>query len=188
MDFAGPLHNRMFLVVVDIHTKWIEGIPMSSATSLSTIQQLRPLFAQFGIPRTVVTDNGTCFTSEEFKSFLTKNGISHVQSAPYHPASNGLAKRAVCIVKKGLHKMKEGTLSDRLARFLISHHNTPHSTTGASPSELMFGRRIYTRLDVIKPSLETRMKRSQLQQKRGHDQHVRDRTFSAMEDMYFRNF
>ena len=162
----------MLLVVVDAHTKWTEVIPVSNATSLSTIQQLRTLFAQFGIPRTVVTDNGTCFTSEEFKSFLTKNGISHVRSALYHPALNGLAERAVRIVKEGLHKMKEGTLSDRLARFLIAYCNTLHSTTGASTSELMFGRRIdpsATRLDMIKPSLEARVERNQLRQKRGHD-------------------
>ena len=114
---------------------------MSNSTSLSTIQQLRTLLAQFGIPQTVVTDNGTCFTSEEFKSFLTKNGSSHARSAPYHPALNGLAERAVHIVKEGLHKMKEGTLSDRLARFLIAHRNMPHSTTGASLSELMFSQK-----------------------------------------------
>ena len=188
MDFAGPLDNRMLLVVVDAYTKWIEVIPMSNATSLSTIQQLRTLFAQFGFPRTVVTDNGTCFTSEEFKSFLTKNGISHVRSTPYHPASNGLAERAVRIVKEGLHKMKEGTLSDRSVRFLIAYRNTPHSTTCASPSELMFGRRIYTRLYLIKPSLEARVEISQLRRKRGHNQHTRDRTFTTKEEVYVRNF
>ena len=180
----------MLLFVVDAHTKWIEVIPMSNATLLSTIQQLQTLFAQFGIPRTVITDSGTCFTSEVFKSSLTKNGISHFQSALYHPALNGLAEHAVNIVKEGMHKTKEGTctLLDRLARFLIAYRNTPHSTTGASPSELMFGWRIYTRLDMIKPLLEAHVERSQLRQRKGHDKHAHDRTFRAKEDVYVRKF
>ena len=59
---------------------------------------------RFGLPETINTDNGTGFVSQEFEEFLRKNGISHVTSAPYHPASNGLAERAVQIVKKGLKK------------------------------------------------------------------------------------
>ena len=66
LDFAGPMLNHMFLVVVDAHTKWIEVVPTSNSTLFRTIQQLRTLFAQFGVPRTVVTDNGPCFISEEF--------------------------------------------------------------------------------------------------------------------------
>ena len=119
----------MFLVVVDAHTKWIEVVPMSNSTSFSPIQKLRTLFAQFGIPRTVVTDNGPCFISEEFREFMVMNGIHHIRSSPYNPASNGLAERAVCVLE-GFKKMKEGTISDNIARFLFSYRNLPHSTTG----------------------------------------------------------
>ena len=58
VDFAGPFKNLMFFVIVDAHTKWIEVFPMHSATSLTTFQQLRILFAPFGFLQTVVTDNG----------------------------------------------------------------------------------------------------------------------------------
>ena len=85
----------MFLVVIDAHSKWIEAVLLPAATSRLTIQQLRTIFACFGIPDTVVTDNGTCFVSSEFEQFLLENGIRHQKSAPYHPASNGLAERAV---------------------------------------------------------------------------------------------
>ena len=61
------------------------------------IQQLRITFAQFGISETVVLDNGQCFVSAEFEEFWSRNGIKHLKSAPYHPASNELAERAVQI-------------------------------------------------------------------------------------------
>ena len=67
LDFAGPFLNYMFLVIIDVHTKWLEAIPLRGATSQLTIQQLRTIFARFGLPDTVVTDNGTCFVSSEFE-------------------------------------------------------------------------------------------------------------------------
>ena len=69
IDFAGPLHDRMFLIVIDAHSKWMEVCPMLSSTSFATIQRLQTLLAQFGIPRTVVSDNGSCFISKEFQTF-----------------------------------------------------------------------------------------------------------------------
>jgi len=65
----------------------------------------------------LVTDNGSCFVSSEFENFLLKNGIKHITSAPYHPATNGLAERAVQIVKKGLKKEVGGSMAMRLAKF-----------------------------------------------------------------------
>ena len=111
LDYAGPFLGRMFLILIDAHSKWIEAFCTTSATSSATVECLRQVFAQFGVPETVVTDNGTCFTSDEFELFLKMNGIRHLTSAPYHPASNGLAERAVQIVKHGLKKVTQGTLS-----------------------------------------------------------------------------
>ena len=93
--------------------------------------------AQFGLPDTIVTDNGSCFVSEEFKAYLRKNGVQHITSAPYHPATNGLADGAVQIVKKGLKKVTEGTIRSRLAQILFSYRITPQATTNVSPSELL---------------------------------------------------
>ena len=65
-------------------------------------------------PEMVVTDNGTSFTSKEFEFFLEANGIRHLTLSPYHPASNGLAERTVQIVKQGLKKVTQGTLTTHL--------------------------------------------------------------------------
>ena len=74
---------------------------MSSVTSTLTIQCLRRIFATFGLPEVVVTDNGPSLVSDEFEAWLKRNGIRHKTSPPYHPATNGLAERAVQTVKRG---------------------------------------------------------------------------------------
>ena len=51
--------------------------------------------SRMGIPETLVTDNGPQFTSEVFQSFMKDNGRRHINGAPYHPATNGLAERLV---------------------------------------------------------------------------------------------
>ena len=94
---------------------------MSNITATSTIQRLTTLFAQFGIPDTIVSDNGPTFVSQEFREYLQRNGIHHITSAPYHRASNGLAERAVQIVKNGLKRDTNGTIYDRLARILFNY-------------------------------------------------------------------
>lgn len=63
LDFAGPVNGAMILVAVDSHSKWIEAIAMQHATTESTITALREIFSRFGIPRTIVSDNGTQLTS-----------------------------------------------------------------------------------------------------------------------------
>ena len=61
---------------------------------------------------------------------------------PYHHSSNGLVERAVQMFKNGFKKMSEGTVQEKLPRFLFSYHITPQTTTGMSPAELLMGRTI----------------------------------------------
>ena len=72
--------------------------------SQSKIEHLRTLFATHGLPEVLITDNGTQFTSTEFEEFVRKNGIQHVQVPPYHPSSNGMAKRTIRTLKEGPKK------------------------------------------------------------------------------------
>ncbi|UYV65610.1 K02A2.6-like [Cordylochernes scorpioides] len=107
---------------------------------------------RFGIPRTLVSDNGTGFTSEEFRQFMTRNGILHLWTAPFHPSSNGLAECAVQTIKTGLKKVQQGSISQRLAEILLGYRRTPIASIGKSPSEMMFGHNIRSRLDLILPN------------------------------------
>ena len=108
VDYAGPFLNRMFLIVVDAHSKWLEVHITANSTASVTIQKLRETFATLGLPQTLVSDNGPTFTSYEFQEFMKQNGIRHLKTAPYHPASNGLAERAVQTFKSAIKRMQGG--------------------------------------------------------------------------------
>ncbi len=128
-DFAGPFMGKTFLVLVDAHSKWFEVVETSSITSACTILKLRTVFATHGLPETLVTDNGPAFISDEFTTFLKQNGIKHVRTSPYHPASNGLAERAMQSFKAAMKKSPSVPFPTRVARFLFQYRLTPHTTT-----------------------------------------------------------
>jgi len=106
MDYAGSINNHMLLVVIDAFSKWIEVLPVKSASSSTTIEKLRALFATHGIPESVVSNNGSPFTGEEMKEFLLADGVKQITSSPYHPSSNGLVERAVLTCKTALNMPK----------------------------------------------------------------------------------
>ena len=105
LDFAGPYQGKMFLVIVDAYSKFLDIIPMTHATSSTTIAALRHTFSYFGLPEHLVTDNGSQFTSAEFQKFLRDNCVQHTTTAPDHPAINGLAERYVGDFKDKLNKI-----------------------------------------------------------------------------------
>ena len=102
LDFTGPFQGSMFLVAIDAHSKWPEVYAMSSTTAERTIEVLRYLFAAYGIPEKIVTNNGPQFVAQEFATFMKGNGVKYIRTIPYHPASNGLAERFVQSFKQGL--------------------------------------------------------------------------------------
>ena len=188
VDYAGPIGGKMLLVIVDAHSKWLEALTVTTATSQSTIEKLRSVFATHGLPEVLVTDNGTPFTSEEFAAFIKANGIKHMKSVPYHPASNGLVERGVQTLKAAIRKSGSGVnLETQLSRFLFQYRLTPHSTTGVSPAELMMNRRLRSRLDLLHPDMSQRVRQKQEQQKATHDQHTHKRTFEVGDWVSTRN-
>ncbi len=89
----------MVLVILDAHSKWTEVEEMKSTSSGKTVEALRSIFVRFGLPQQLVSDNRPQLVSEEFEVFMKANGIQHIQSAPYHPSTNGLAERFVQTMK-----------------------------------------------------------------------------------------
>ncbi|PFX12679.1 Uncharacterized protein K02A2.6 [Stylophora pistillata] len=105
----GPFLNSMLLVVVNAHSRWLEIEKMNTTTSAKTIETLQKLFARYGVPAQLVSDNGPQLTSEELQQFLKRNGIRHITSAPYHPATNALAERAIQSFKNATKSETEVT-------------------------------------------------------------------------------
>ena len=161
---------------------------MKSITSAATIEKLREMFATHGLPATAVSDNGSNFTGSEFQEFMKKNGIKHITVSPYHPASNGLAERAVRIFKEGYEKMEEGSVQTKLSRFLLSYRTTPHSTTGVPPAELLMKRKLHTQLNRLVPSVANRVRNKQAQQKAVHDYHAKEREMVEGQAVYAKDF
>ena len=82
VDFAEPFQGKMFFLIIDTHSKWPEIFQMNSTTVEETI----------GLPDLLVSDNGPQFTAHEFADFVSANGIRHIRTAPYHPASNSSSR------------------------------------------------------------------------------------------------
>lgn len=79
------------------------------------------------------------------------------------------------------------TPSHRLENFLLTYRSTPHATTNVAPCDLFLGRRIRTRLDLVKPNLERKVYERQAGQKQQHDQHARLREFTTGQSVWVRN-
>ncbi|CAK1591611.1 unnamed protein product [Parnassius mnemosyne] len=188
LDFMGPIAGKIYLVVVDAMSKWIEVHKMTSISANCLIYRLNELFSRFGLPRQIVTDNGAQFTSKEFEYFNKHNGIEHVFTAHYHPSSNGLAENAVRTLKRVIKKaLQDNQNIDRvLWAFLMYYRNVEHATTSESPAMLMFGRRIRTLLDVIKPDREGQVHQAQ---RRQQDAAAGvSRSFGKEEEVWYRQY
>ncbi|GFU76887.1 uncharacterized protein K02A2.6 [Trichonephila clavipes] len=159
VDFAGPIFEHTFFLIVDAHSKWLEVYPMKVTTTKKTIECLRDSFARFGLPRVLVSDNGSQFTSYEFQRFMHKNGVRHKTSAPFKPSSNGQAERYVATLKQSLRAMHkyEGTIQQKLSTFLMQYRKAPNVTTTLSPAMLFLKRDIRTRIDLLLPELKTKI-------------------------------
>ena len=188
LDYAGPFLGKMFLILIDSHSKWIDVHITSTSTTAVTIEKLQLTFSSLGLPEILVTDNGSSFTSSEFTDFVKANGIQHIKTVSYHPASNGLAERAVQTFKTCMKKLAGGSLQDRVNSFLFKYRTTPQTTTGISPAELLMGRKLRTHLDLLVPDIGERVRKRQNLQKHSRDLHAKDRQFQESDPVMAKNF
>ena len=160
-----------YLLVVDYYSRWIEIAKLSSTTSSSVISHFKSIFAKYGIPEVVVSDNGPQFSSHDFRAFSSDYGFVHCPSSPIHPEGNGLAERAVRIVKDFLRSSADPYQA------LLAYRSTPLEN-GYSPSQLLMGRRLRSLMPAqrttyypapVSPSLAGADERLKLRQKKNHD-------------------
>ncbi|KIH64332.1 integrase core domain protein [Ancylostoma duodenale] len=193
VDFAGPLQGVYYLVVVDAFSKWPEMIEMSNSSATKTVKALKSLFARYGLPQTIVSDNGTQFTSEQFKAMCDEGGIVHIKTAPYHPQSNGQAQRFVDTLKRGIKKLKgeERPTEETLNVVLQAYRMTPNSSLNEKiPAEVFLGRKLRTRMSLLVPQPESaedplaKERRERMEQQFDRKHRVVKRKFDVGDKVY----
>ena len=134
------VNGSQYLLIVDYFSRFPEIVPMHSTTSTALISVFKSVFARFGIPEILRSDNGPQFTSAEMTEFMSSYDIKQVTSSPYFPRSNGMAERFVRTAKQLLQK------SNDLTSALLLYRATPLPFCNRSPSELLMGRCIRTKV------------------------------------------
>lgn len=133
------------LIIVDSCSGWIEAFPTANRTAETLIKCFRNVFSRFGICKVLVTDNAPEFVSTVFVNWLSNQGITKMESPPYHPQSNGVAERAVRTVKDGMKAWSFVQTHVEFNAFLqkiLFNHRVSAKIRGKSPSEHVFGRRL----------------------------------------------
>ena len=125
--------KKSYLVTVDYYSNFFEVDRLEQLTSLAVIKKLKPHFARFGIPNTLVTDNGPQFISDDFRDFSMKHQFEHITTSPYHHQSNGKAESAVKQAKRIIRTCKSS--NDYIYLALLAHRNTPQTTHETSPAQ-----------------------------------------------------
>ena len=143
MDFFHL--DGYYLAVCDRFSNWLSVFKFRKDDTKAVISMLRQYFARYGIAKEISTDGQRTLCSAEMEDFLARWGVRHRISSAYHPHANKHAEVAVKQVKR----LVEGNLgprgeidTDRLARALLEHRNTPDPQTGLSPAMILYGRQL----------------------------------------------
>jgi len=176
IDFAS-VDRETLLIVVDDYSRFPLVQPVTTTSAEATIPKLHEMFSMFGVPNTVKSDNGPPFNGAEFKKFAETQGFHHRKVTPYWPRANGEVERFVRTLKKNIHASKtEGkNWRKELQSFLGDYRDTPHTTTGKTPSEMFLKRKVKTKIpsfvipDPDREKIATRDKAMKAKQKMYHD-------------------
>lgn len=145
-----PSGDHLF-VVVDYYSRYVEVEILKSTTTDKIIASLRKMFLIHGLPLSISTDNGPQFIAREFKEFMKEQDIYHRRTTPLWPQANGEIERQNRSLLKRIKiaQVEKKNWKEELSSYLMMYRTTPHSTTGVSPAELLFRRKIRTRLPGI---------------------------------------
>lgn len=166
-DLCGPLPSgHHLLVIVDYYSRFIEVEVLTKIDSAEILRRVDVIFARFGYPLSITADNGRQFVSAEVRQYCETNNIELISTTPYWPQQNGEVERQNRSLLKTLVicQNTKGNWRVELQKYLIAYRTTAHSTTGASPAMMMFGREIRDKLPSIRQPVET-------------DTEIRDRDF-----------
>ena len=163
MDIVGPLPrsrsgSRYVLVVCDYATRYPEAVPLRTIDAECVAAEIVKIFARVGIPKEILTDQGSNFTSKFLAEVYKLLRIDALRTSPYHPQTDGLVERFNQTLKAMLRKTakEDGKDWDKwLPYLLFAYREVPQEATGFSPFELVYGREVRGPLDVLKEAWES---------------------------------
>jgi transposase InsO family protein len=151
LDLVGPLQKAPggythLLVAIDKFSKWIEVRPLNSIRSEQEVAFFTNIIHRFGVPDSIITDNGTQFTSRKFLDFCEDHHIRVDWAAVAHPMTNGQVERANDMILHGLKPRIYNNLNKfgmrwmkELPSVVWSLRTTPSRATGFTPFFLVYG-------------------------------------------------
>ena len=152
VDLCGPFPDGFSIIgIVDAGSRWPEVLIVRSTKTSVIVDHLSKLFINKGRPVEIVSDNGPQFISSEFRDFCKSWNVHHHLVTPEYPQANSEIERFFKTILKTIRiAVSEGKdWKKELQQFLLTYRNTPHSTTGKSPAELMYGRQLRDNLPAI---------------------------------------
>ncbi|GBM13864.1 Transposon Tf2-9 polyprotein [Araneus ventricosus] len=193
IDVVGKLprstdNKNFILTIIDHYSRYLEAYPLQNITSRTIINCLNKYFANFGLPKFLITDNATNFISNEMVEFLDRLNIQHRKSSIYYPMANGLLERAHRTMKESLASMCESTFqwSEKLLFFKLYYNNSIHSVTKFAPAEIFFGRKQNLPLDSFFEPINVENESKYLKNIRNNMCSIRNE-FAKNEEQYFKN-
>ena len=150
IDFAY-VDRENLLLLIDDYSRFPFVGPLSSTSASAVIPKLDKLFATFGTPRVVKSDNGPPFNGNEFAKFAGALGFKHRKVTPLWPRANAEVERFVKTLKKCIKAAKaEGkNWRNELQAFLGNYHTTPHATTEITPATLLLKRAVRNKFPQV---------------------------------------
>ena len=161
IDIVGKLPrtrrgNSYVLTIMDFATRYMEAVPLRKVDAQTTCNALMEVFARFGLPREILSDNGGNFTAGVTEKLMQMLGVKHIKCSPFHPESNGMLERSHQVLKKTLDKLgaSQSNWDEYLPQTLLALRTAPHATLGISPFHLLFGRDARTPVSVLRQNME----------------------------------
>ena len=143
MDFAGPIKSKSrgdiyILVAIDRFSKWPTAQICKNTDSRTVIKFLTKYCTDNGTPKTIRTDNGSCFKSKEFKDYCNVENIKRIRCTPNLHTGNGLVERTIRTFKSLTRaNLEDGlTFEESVARAIKTIRQTPHNTLKMTPFQL----------------------------------------------------
>lgn len=158
VDILGPFPvtdsgNRYVLVAMDYFTKWPEAYAVPDQSAITTAERLvEEMFARFGAPAELHSDQGRNFESQVFSEVCRRLGVSKTRTTPLHPQSDGLVERFNRTLATQLAILTSQHQRDwdrHLPLVLWSYRTAVQESSRCTPAALMFGRELRTPIDLV---------------------------------------